>query len=165
MPDQKKVDINWLSLAIANGVNMSNDPDRKVGAVAVSASNRQCSFGYNGLPAGVPDDGAHWAKPVKHEYCVHAEVNAVINCPFDLSGGTMYCPRKPCHRCMGVIVNCGIRRVVWVNDSMPSKHVDEKVLWDIITSSRIEYLFYHYTDLPIYIYGVYRGELNISADV
>ena len=54
----------------------------------------------------------------KHELCfaVHAEQNAVIQAArsgINTNGSTLYCTHQPCVICAKIIINAGIRRVVY----------------------------------------------------
>lgn len=135
MPNQEQIDRNYLRIAIINGYNMSKDPARKVGSVLVSKDNRQVSLGYNGFPKGVEETTEKWLRPKKYEYVLHGEVNAIINCPFDASGGTIYTPFRPCHRCLGQIINAGIIRIVYFSDydnNIPFIGQDNEVYDDLV---------------------------------
>lgn len=91
----------------------SKDPDEQVGAVVVSPDRRRVSFGYNGLPWGMPDDPMVLCnKDLKNSLTIHAEQNALANAPFDLDGWTLYCTKAPCLECALLIRQHRISRVV-----------------------------------------------------
>jgi dCMP deaminase len=96
-------------------LNLSKDPSTKVGAVIVSLDGRKVSTGYNGYPRGA-DDSTMGDRALKYPRVIHAEANAIINCPFDTEGSTMYCSLCPCSRCLALIINAGIRRVVFYGE-------------------------------------------------
>ena len=87
---------------------------RKVGALIVK-DRMIISDGYNGTPAGfenVCEDGNNVTKP----YVLHAEANAITkvaksanNC----DGSTLYVTASPCIECAKLIIQAGIRRVVY----------------------------------------------------
>lgn len=91
--------------------------------------------GYVGSPAGIVhcDDVGHEIKKTIHEdgkesqHCVrtaHAEQNAICHAAklgIPLNGSTLYCRMTPCYTCAKMIINCGIRRVVCMNDYHASK--------------------------------------------
>jgi dCMP deaminase len=112
MPDQLKWDKMFIKMAIVAS-EMSKDPNTQVGAVLVSNDNRKISFGYNGFVRGIEETKCKCEKPHKYQYVMHAELNAVINCPFDTIGCTLYCTHQPCHRCLETIAQAGIRRVIY----------------------------------------------------
>ena len=113
MPTQNKWDQHWLEVADVFS-KLSKDIHTKVGAIIVTPDNRQCSGGYNGFPAGWDDtDPKLWERPTKYDIVIHAEINAIINCPFDTKGCYVYTTITPCHRCMLHMINAGIERVIY----------------------------------------------------
>jgi dCMP deaminase len=109
---QSDWDLFFFEMA-GQAAGLSKDPDRKVGAVVVSPDRRQVSFGYNGFPAEVPDLPSLLAdRDFKLANVVHAERNALRQCPFDPRGCTLYVTRFPCLECSTMVVLRGIDRVV-----------------------------------------------------
>ena len=92
-----------------------------VGAVIVK-NNRVKATGYNGSPAGLPhciDDECymHNGHCVR---CIHAEVNALLECsPDDKYGATIYVTDEPCSECQKLIITSGINRVVYARAYSP----------------------------------------------
>lgn len=100
---------------------------RHVGAVLVR-DKRLLATGYNGAPAGLThcDDAGclreQSAVPSgeRHELCrgLHAEQNAIIQAAYhgiSVAGSTVYCTNKPCVICSKMIINAGIRKIVYEN--------------------------------------------------
>ena len=124
MPSQNKWDKHWLDVAEVFS-QLSKDNSTKVGAVLVSTDNRQCSGGYNGFAAGMEDDNPElWERPLKYELVIHAEMNAIMNCPFDTKGCSIYVTHQPCHRCMVHMINAGIKKIVYSKDYTNLGHGD-----------------------------------------
>lgn len=114
------------SVARANGSCLR----RKFGAVLVRPDRSIVSTGYNGAPRGVKSCGERGfchrdregiASGERHEACyaVHAEQNALVfagkhGSPTD--GTTLYCTAKPCGVCLRLIVQAGVREVVYRDD-------------------------------------------------
>lgn len=91
----------------------SKDPRRKVGALLVSPDRRSVSWGYNGIPSGLDDTMLDYlSREDKNRLMVHAERNAIDNCPSKVRGWTMYVTRFPCSQCAGSIIQNGIKRLV-----------------------------------------------------
>ena len=100
--------------------------DRQVGAVIVK-NKRILTTGYNGAPEGVvscKEKGECLrvklgiARGTRHEVCyaVHAEQNAIIQAArlgIVLEGATLYCTHQPCVICAKMIINAGIKRIVY----------------------------------------------------
>lgn len=87
---------------------------RKVGALLVK-DRTIISDGYNGTPAGFEnvcedDDG------VTKRYVLHAEANAITKVARSnnsADGSTLYVTASPCLDCAKLIIQAGIRRVVF----------------------------------------------------
>jgi dCMP deaminase len=105
-------------MGIALQVARRSTCDRaRVGAIIVK-DRRILTTGYNGSPAGLPhcDEIGHL---MMNDHCVrtlHAEQNAIIQAALHgvgVAGGTMYVTHQPCLTCAKMIINAGIRRVVF----------------------------------------------------
>lgn len=87
---------------------------RKVGAIMVKGQ-MIISDGYNGTPAGfenVCEDEDGLTKP----YVLHAEANAITKVARSNNsseGSTLYITASPCVECSKLIIQAGIRRVVY----------------------------------------------------
>ncbi len=113
-------------MSIAKVVAMrANCSRRKVAAVIV-ADHRIISTGYNGTPRGIrncfdggcPRCSGKVASGASLEecVCVHAEQNAICQAAYygiRLAGATIYVTLTPCLTCAKMIINAGIREVVY----------------------------------------------------
>lgn len=87
---------------------------RKVGALIVK-NKSIISDGYNGTPAGlenVCEDENGQTKP----YVLHAEANAITKVAASTNnclGATLYVTDEPCIECAKLIIQAGIKRVVY----------------------------------------------------
>lgn len=90
---------------------------RKVGALLVK-DNMIISDGYNGTPSGfenVCEDDNNVSKP----YVLHAEANAITKVARSNNssdGSTLYVTTLPCMECSKLIIQSGIKRVVYSED-------------------------------------------------
>lgn len=132
MPCQKKIDKRYLRMCYINGLEMSKDPSRKVGALIVSKDDSQIALGYNGFTRGIKETKEKWERPLKYEYVIHAEMNAISHCKFDMKKSTLYTTFKPCHRCLSVMINAGVKRVVYYEDPEPFQNQNDDVYKDLI---------------------------------
>jgi len=100
----------------------SKDPNTQVGAAIVDQRNKIVGIGYNGFPIGCSDDLLPWAREAedinqtKYPYVVHAEVNAILNSTKDLYGARMYVALFPCNECAKLIIQSGIKEVIYLSD-------------------------------------------------
>lgn len=103
----------YLALA-AHVATWSKDPSTKVGAIIVSAKNRQLiAVGYNGLPSGLADTPERLAdRSTKYALTVHAERAVLDNASFDVEGATLVSTLHPCAECAKSIIAKRLRRVV-----------------------------------------------------
>ena len=110
---QRQLDSRYLRMARIWAEN-SYCVRRQVGALIVK-DKMIISDGYNGTPSGfenICEDDMGKTKP----YVLHAEANAITkvaksanNC----DGATLYITASPCIECAKLIIQAGIRRVVY----------------------------------------------------
>ncbi|MBQ7191950.1 MAG: dCMP deaminase family protein [Paludibacteraceae bacterium] len=87
---------------------------RKVGALLVK-NQMIISDGYNGTPSGFPNK-CEDENNVSYPYVLHAEANAltkVARSNNSSEGATLYVTASPCLECSKLIIQSGIRRVVY----------------------------------------------------
>ena len=99
----------------------SKDPNTQVGAAIVDENHRVVSVGYNGLPKGCSDDEFPWDREggtldTKYAYVVHAELNAILNSKWPVTGCTIYVSLFPCNECAKAIIQSGISEIVYESD-------------------------------------------------
>ncbi len=110
---QKEFDVRYLQMARIWAQN-SYCKRRKVGALIVK-DRMIISDGYNGTPAGfenVCEDENFRTKP----YVLHAEANAITKVAKSNNssdGATLYITTSPCMECSKLIIQSGIKRVVF----------------------------------------------------
>ncbi|XP_013196306.1 deoxycytidylate deaminase isoform X2 [Amyelois transitella] len=107
----------------------SKDPVTQVGACIVNEDKKIVGMGYNGMPTGCDDDDFPWGKNKdytlddKSMYVCHAELNAIINKnATDLKKCTIYTSLFPCNECAKVIVQSGIKTVVYMLEKDGNKY-------------------------------------------
>ncbi|MCI6494363.1 MAG: dCMP deaminase family protein [Muribaculaceae bacterium] len=87
---------------------------RKVGALIVK-DKMIISDGYNGTPSGFPNV-CESSEGVTLPYVLHAEANAITKVARSNNsseGGTLYVSTSPCMECSKLIIQSGIKRVVF----------------------------------------------------
>lgn len=101
---------------------------RQVGAVVVK-DKRILSSGYNGAPSGIRHceetgclrEQLNIPSGERHELCrgTHAEQNAIIQAALHgvkIEGATIYVTHQPCILCTKIIINAGIKTVIYQGD-------------------------------------------------
>lgn len=113
---QRLLDERYLKMATIWAQN-SYCKRRQVGALLVK-NKMIISDGYNGTPAGfenVCEDENGQTKP----YVLHAEANAITKVAKSgnsSEGATLYVTSSPCLECSKLIVQAGIKRVVFTEN-------------------------------------------------
>lgn len=121
---QLKFDRSYLRMAQVWAEN-SYCNRRKVGALIVK-DKMIISDGYNGTPSGFEnaceDEEGH-TKP----YVLHAEANAITKVAKSnnsSNGATLYVTAAPCMECAKLIIQSGIRRVVYLESYRLSEGIE-----------------------------------------
>ncbi|MDO8527261.1 MAG: dCMP deaminase family protein [Deltaproteobacteria bacterium] len=124
--DAKRPDWDEYFMAIAKQVALrSNCIKRKVAAILVQ-DQRIISTGYNGTPRGIKNCNEGGC-PRCHKFgasganldaclCSHAEENAIVQAAYhgvSIKGATLYTTFSPCLACTKMIINSGIKEVVY----------------------------------------------------
>lgn len=113
MNKQQQLDRRYMRMAKVWAEN-SYCKRRQVGALLVK-DKMIISDGYNGTPCGfenVCEDDTDHTKP----YVLHAEANAITKVARSNNsseGATMYVTTSPCIECAKLIIQSGIKRVVY----------------------------------------------------
>ena len=89
---------------------------------------RMLATGYNGVPSGMVHcdvagcirDQRSIPSGERHELCrgLHAEQNAIIQAAFygvSIKDADLYCTNLPCVICAKMIINAGIRRIIYMD--------------------------------------------------
>lgn len=121
---QQKLDERYLRMAKIWAEN-SYCVRRQVGALVVK-DKMIISDGYNGTPSGfenVCEDDNNVTKP----YVLHAEANAiskVAKSGNSSEGSTLYVTASPCLECSKLIIQAGIKRVVYRDEYRLTDGID-----------------------------------------
>ncbi|MDO4763148.1 MAG: dCMP deaminase family protein [Flavobacteriaceae bacterium] len=121
---QNKFDIAYLKMA-QEWAKLSYCQRKKVGALIVK--NRTIiSDGYNGTPSGFENccedenDKTKW-------YVLHAEANAILKISKSTQsceGATLYLTLSPCKECSKLILQAGIKRMVYIDEYSDREGLD-----------------------------------------
>jgi dCMP deaminase len=122
----EKIDWDTYFIAQCFLISMrSIDPSTKHGCVIVDKYNRILATGYNGPIRGMDDTKVPLTRPEKYPFFPHAEENAILSMSIPiLEDGKIYVTGRPCHKCMRMILQKGIRHIVY--GPLGSKCVDDE---------------------------------------
>ena len=131
---EKDLQLKWDKrfMELANNVSSWSScvrDGRRVGSVIVK-DKRILTTGYNGAPSGVKTckergyclrNKLNIPSGTRAEMCyaIHAEQNAVIQAAkmgISVEGATIYVTHQPCSVCTRILINAGIKRIVYAQE-------------------------------------------------
>ncbi|MCI6671056.1 MAG: dCMP deaminase family protein [Prevotella sp.] len=121
---QTLLDYRYLRMARVWAEN-SYCKRRKVGALVVK-DKMIISDGYNGTPSGF-DNVCEDENDITLPYVLHAEANAITKLARsgnNSEGSTLYVTAAPCIECSKLIIQAGIKRVVYAEEYRLNDGVD-----------------------------------------
>ena len=121
--------------------------DKQNGALLV-LDNKILATGCNGLPDKIRSckekgycirkkNGIKSGTKLEVCYALHAEQNAILQAlrfGISLEGATLYILRRPCLNCFKMLINSGIKRIVYQEENF-----DNEVYQDIVSQCDIEF--------------------------
>ena len=109
---------DWAIGMAEHVARLSKDSSTKVGAVLFDDKRRVISAGYNGFARGVKDTDARISdRDTKLKLTIHAEKNAILFATAPLDGATIVVTHPCCSQCAAMVVQAGIKHVVWKRPS------------------------------------------------
>ena len=140
--DKKQADLDLRYIRMAKiWAENSYCKRRQVGAIIVK-DKMIISDGYNGTPSGfenICEDENGLTKP----YVLHAEANAITKIARsgnNSDGATLYVTAAPCIECAKLIIQAGIKRVVYSNKYRLTDGID------LLTRAGIEVVYIDMTE-------------------
>jgi dCMP deaminase len=121
---QVRYDTAYMRMA-AEWSKLSHCTRKKVGALIVK-EGMIISDGYNGTPTGFPND-CEDANGLTLWYVLHAEANAIMKVARSTNnalGATLYLTHSPCKECSKLILQAGIKRLVYLDAYKDSSGLD-----------------------------------------
>ena len=121
---QERYDLTYLRMA-KEWANLSHCTRKQVGALIVK-NGMIISDGYNGTPTGfdnsceIEDGTTNWS-------VIHGEANAILKCArhgHSCDGATLYQTHSPCKDCSKLILQSGIKRLVYVIEYKDTSGLD-----------------------------------------
>lgn len=146
--DKRKRVLSWNEYFMCTALlaaKRSKDPSRQVGCCIIDNNKRIISIGYNGFPNGCSDDEFPWSKDqklslysTKYAYVVHAEANAILNAKCSLKDCTLYVTYFPCNECTKLIIQSGIKKIVYLSDYSDPKNPLYRAAKRMLRSAKIK---------------------------
>ncbi len=125
MSGSTRIAIPEYAMALAHVASLrSEDPYRKVGAVALDHANRVIGTAYNGLAPGFDAPAGFWDdREARRKFMLHAEVNL---CSLFTRGAArlVACTTKPCTSCMQMLCAYGVGEIFF-RDDYPDSDANE----------------------------------------
>ena len=121
---QRRYDLAYLKMA-EQWSELSHCNRKKVGALIVK-DQMIISDGYNGTPAGF-DNCCENDNGETHWYVLHAEANAILKVAKSTNnakGATLYLTLSPCKDCSKLILQAGIKRLVYGREYKDTSGLD-----------------------------------------
>ena len=112
---QERYDRAYMKMAV-EWSKLSHCTRKKVGALIVK-EGMIISDGYNGTPTGFSND-CEDVNGTTHWYVLHAEANAIMKVARSTNnarGATLYLTHSPCRDCSKLILQAGIKRLVYLD--------------------------------------------------
>ncbi|MFN4885103.1 MAG: deoxycytidylate deaminase [Bacteroidota bacterium] len=112
---QLRYDLAYLRMA-TEWAKLSHCSRKQVGALLVK-DGVIISDGYNGTPSGFPNCCEN-EQGETHWYVLHAEANAILKVAKSTNnalGSTLYITLSPCKDCCKLILQAGVKRMVYVD--------------------------------------------------
>ncbi|MEE9369019.1 MAG: cytidine/deoxycytidylate deaminase family protein [Pontiella sp.] len=122
----KRPDWDEYFMDIAHVVSKRGNCSRRKVAAVIVRDRRIVSTGYNGTPRGIDNcfeggcprcaSNAPSGENLGECICAHAEENAIVQAAYhgiSVRDGSLYCTLSPCLMCTKMIINAGIKEVVY----------------------------------------------------
>ena len=133
MASKESLDLVYMQTALLHA-SLSYAQRTKVGCTLVT-KNGVCLTGYNGTATGldntceilVPDEFPRSPKLVTKPDVLHAELNCLMKAAREgvsVVDGTIYITLSPCVQCSAMLIQSGIKRVVYLQQYRDSNGLD-----------------------------------------
>lgn len=126
----RKIEV-FMEMAVVLS-QLSTCSRRKVGAILVDANHHIIGSGYNGVPKKLPHctdiqcGGENFPSGQGLDVCqaIHAEQNALMQCPDVMKIDRIYVTTFPCTHCIKMLLNTGCKSIYYREPySTVSEHI------------------------------------------
>lgn len=128
--EERKIQFDHVYMNVAKEIaSLSYCTRAKVGAVLVDDNYNIISYGFNGTPKGFDNTGENVVdgKLVTKPEVLHAESNAITKVAKSTNSSqdsTLYVTMSPCFECAKLIIQSGIREVVYLEKYRITESID-----------------------------------------
>lgn len=139
--------IKYFKMAKNMAELFSKDPNTQVGCVLLGKESLHVlSVGYNGHVRQLKETPERWQRPLKYNYVVHSEANALYNaCRSGVStmGAVAVVTMFPCSECTKGLIQAGISKIITVRPDYTNQVWGErfKISMEMIEETGIELEF------------------------
>jgi dCMP deaminase len=133
--------LSWVEfyIGLALAVSKKSKDTTKHGCIITNKKNKILGLGFNGPPAGFPDDEmpthremAPGLAPNKYDVNIHAEVNAEGNCSRKIKKGIAYVSGIACGPCLIHLYQHGVRKVYMLDRTSNMLNARSKKVFDFV---------------------------------
>ena len=128
-PEPNKFDLAYLRMA-KEWSKLSHSKRSQVGALIVK-DGMIISDGYNGTPSGFENECEEYDLELQVKitkwYVLHAEANAILkvaNSTNSCKGSTLYLTLSPCRECSKLVLQAGIKKLIYLEEYRNSEGLD-----------------------------------------
>jgi dCMP deaminase len=146
---REKMDDKYLLNEAYKIALKSPDQSTQNGAILVRENGLILSRGYNHFPDGVKENEIRWAKPLKYQFVIHAEEDAICQAAkigVATDGLIMVCGWAACSRCAVSIIQSGIKKLIthqYAYDRSPKSWMDEiKIAMEMFNEAGVEVVLF-----------------------
>lgn len=133
MANQQSLDLVYMQTALLHA-GLSKAQRARVGSCLVTTQG-VCLTGYNGTPIGMdntcetlePDEFPRQPKLVTKPEVLHSELNCLMKAAregISVLGSTIYITLSPCIACSAMLIQAGVKRVVYLQQYRCTKGLD-----------------------------------------
>lgn len=131
--NRPNIDVYMMGMAMM-AASRATCSRRAVGCVLTNSLNHIVATGYNGVPRGMVHCGIEICPGVAASsgtnldgcMAIHAEQNALLQCPDTRDIRACYCTTQPCLTCIKLLLNTSCSEIVYLN---PYPHDAAVRLW------------------------------------
>jgi len=104
---------DYFSIMVLWARIRSPDNSTQHGCVITDQDHKIIGIGYNGCVKNCQDDLIPQERPMKYDFMIHSELNAILNSNSNLKNCIAYISGPPCIKCLGLLIQVGISKIIY----------------------------------------------------